>query len=157
MQKDGAVLPIIFSQTDIETMDIQAPVRISLIDSFNQTGSPPDRQSELISNISSLTAQMQNLKREIEGFDNQLMESQQVRSKLDSLALQESAMAATSASIQQQQSELRTLSDQASRFQIASDAAQRTVATLTEFLNRLQGVPNYPPLLEPPTPGARAC
>jgi len=145
---EGAPFPIMFSQTDIEQLGMEAPGRLNLIDHFQDSEfeiSPPD---ELVSTVASLTAQMQNLAREIESLSSQLSDKQSSELALQEIASRESALIHASSEAQSKQAELRVFTDRISAINAASEMSRRTAGVIQDFAKRLSGAMSSPPLLE---------
>ena len=144
----GAVLPIVFSQTDIESIALQAPGRISLVDSFSQPFGEPTPIAEISAAVASLTAQMQNITREVETLGTQLAEKPSVEAQLAAMAAQEATILQHSEFAPAKQIQLRQLTDQTSAINIAVESSERTASIIEGFLSRLSGILAVPPLLE---------
>lgn len=91
--------PIIFSQTDVESLGLQATGRLALIDSFRARRVPPaPEEQKLLAAIRSLSSEMQQITKDIEVFEAQLVEKPAIEAQLKDLAQQEKQVAAESAS-----------------------------------------------------------
>ncbi len=124
------------------------PRRLNLIDSFCAPTPLLNRKPELMSGVASLTAQMQNLTREIDSFIAQMVDAGALTSQLNALAAEESRILQSSGITQEKQNHLRSLTDQASRLAVAAESAGRTTAAIQSFLGRVQSVSSFPPTVE---------
>jgi energy-coupling factor transporter ATP-binding protein EcfA2 len=145
---DGAQLPIIFSQRDIEQLGMEAPGRLNLIDNFSDADfeiSPPD---EVVSTVASLTAQMQNIAREIDSLSSQLSEKPATELALKNTSSQEAALLQASNAAQTKQAELRKITDQTSAIAATAELARRVADTIQNFTKQLSSVTAAAPMLE---------
>jgi DNA repair ATPase RecN len=143
-------VPIIFSQTDIEALGLQAEGRLRLIDSFRQRrGKDAGVSTEnLVASVQSVTAEMQQLNREMEALDSQLSEINTLEARIREIETQEASVAAHSAEAQKKQLELQRIDGEASAFAISADVCARTNNILETFLARLESLIGVPPSLE---------
>jgi hypothetical protein len=143
-------VPIIFSQTDIEALGLQAEGRLRLLDSFRQRrGANAGVATEnLIASVQSLTAEMQESNKEIEALDSQLSEISTLEAKIREIEGQEASLAAHSVEAQKKQLELQRIDGEASAFAISADVCARTNNVLETFLAKLESLVGVPPSLE---------
>lgn len=95
-------LPIVFSQTDIEALGLEASGRLRLIDSFRTRQAESDfPDPKFVSTVQSLTAEMQALTKEIEAIEGQLAGRKALESQLKELAEEEKKITAQSKAAQE--------------------------------------------------------
>jgi DNA repair ATPase RecN len=148
-QKPRFLSPIIFSQTDIESLGLQAAGRLRLIDSFRTRrldGNLEDNQ--LIASVQSLTVEMQELTREIENFETQLSVKATLEGQLKEIAAQEQELAAQSKTAKSWQVELQNINQQLSSLGVSSDIYARTTALLRTFAGKVDSLMTVPPTIE---------
>lgn len=145
---EGAQLPIMFSQTDIEQLGMEAPGRLNLIDHFLDVENETSVPNEIVSTVVSLTAQMQNLAREIESLSAQLTDKHSIESELQEITSRESALLKASDEAQSKQAALRTITDSLATINAASDLSRRTAGSIQEFAKRMSSAISAAPLLE---------
>ena len=103
--------PLIFSQTEIETVGLQTQGRISLLDSFSSEQKETDvRESEAVSEVRSFTAEAEALRREIDELESQVQEIPVLDKQIAELAPQEQKLAEVSAAASQKKSQLDSIS-----------------------------------------------
>ena len=145
---EGAPLPIIFSQTDIEQLGMLPPGRLNLIDDFMDASFNLTPPAEIVSTVASLTAQMQSLSREIDTLSSQLKEKSAAETELKEVAGQEALLLQSSDLTKSRQIELRKITDEASTISLATELTNRTARLIQEFSRRLSALTAVPPVLE---------
>jgi hypothetical protein len=145
---EGAPLPIMFSQKDVEQLGMQPPGRLNLIDDFLNANFDVSRPDEIVSAVASLTAQMQDISREVDTLSVQLAEKSTAQASLKELAEQEATLLQSSNLAQTKQSELRSITDKASAINLATELSHRTAATIQDFSKRLSAAVTVSPILE---------
>ncbi len=121
--------PIIFSQTEIETVGLEAAGRLRLIDSFagyeSASGSAEERQE--IAKIASATAEVMKMRRDLEELEKTFTDLKVVEVELAQSAQMEATVANTSQILQPKIAQLQQLSEVLS-----------VIATEREVFQRLQ-------------------
>jgi ABC-type lipoprotein export system ATPase subunit len=126
--------PIIFSQTEIESIGLQAGGRLRLIDSFiSHVEIGASEEQSVISEISSLTAEAGSLQRELEELDRQIKELPSLNQQILDLAPAEQKLTAISADAAQKKQQIDILSKEISSLSVASSAADRFLQTITRW------------------------
>lgn len=107
--------PIIFSQTEIETVGLESSGRLRLIDSFIPNASVDEvSETQVTSNIISLTSEVTKLRRELDDLENATKEIVAVDIELKDILAQETFVANSSSALNQKTILLQTLSDRIS-------------------------------------------
>lgn len=117
--------PIIFSQTEIETIGLEASGRLQLIDSFIPIQLTNDTEEQkLIANIVSLTTEAASIRKEVEEMESSLLSSANVESELKNVIDEETTVSQGSQIIQAKAIALQKLSEN-----ISSAASNQAVVT----------------------------
>lgn len=119
--------PIVFSQTEIETVGLQPGGRLQLLDGFIGDRRQTDAaEAEAASVVRSLTAEVDGLRREIDEFAQRLAGLEAINKQIAELAPQEQQLAKLSANAAEKKTRLDALSGS-----IASSAV--ALATIERF------------------------
>lgn len=133
--------PIIFSQTEIETVGLKPGGRLSLLDGFIQERVDSQQtEKEEIAAVRSLTSEIDHLKRELEEYGKQVSQMGEIENKLKELAPKEALFSKLSKDAANKKSELDKLggkmaskgvaSETVERFRISTDYWQDSLSTL---------------------------
>jgi energy-coupling factor transporter ATP-binding protein EcfA2 len=143
------VPPIVFSQTDVESLGLQATGRLALIDSFRarRVPSEPDEQ-KLLATIRSLSSEMQQLTKDIEAIEAQLVEKQAIETQLKDLAQREKQVAAESVSAKKKQTELQETTRRLSILSVSSEVLSRAGETVRNFASKVDALLTVIPTIE---------
>jgi predicted ATP-dependent endonuclease of OLD family len=136
--------PIVFSQTEIETIGLEASGRLRLIDSFlisNQTENAEENQA--VTEIASLTAETSRLRREIEAIETQLRESSVIESELKTVIALEAGVAKTSIILQEKTGQLQFLSTAISNSGVAEVEINRLKEQMAEWYHLIKSAREY--------------
>jgi len=107
--------PIIFSQTEIETVGLEAVGRLRLIDSFlPSTVVESAEEKQVVANIASLTAEVSKNRKDIEELEKILNEGPVIAKELAQIAEMEVSVAQTSNVLNEKTTQLHALSQQLS-------------------------------------------
>jgi ABC-type Na+ transport system ATPase subunit NatA/ABC-type uncharacterized transport system ATPase subunit len=142
-------LPIIFSQTDVESLGLQSSGRLGLTDSFmpKRAGTDPD-EVNLTASVQSLAAEMQGLSKELETIESELSAKGALEAQLKEMAEQEQKITVQSKTAQAKQTDLQALNQQISSLTVSSDIFGRTINSLQSFEGRLHSVSSVSPAIE---------
>jgi len=103
--------PIIFSQTEIETVGLEAQGRLRLIDSFLSSTVVDNAEEKKVSaDIASLTAELSKNRRDSEVLEKNLNEGPTIANELAHVAKLESSVAQTSSLLNEKTTQLQGLS-----------------------------------------------
>jgi predicted nuclease with TOPRIM domain len=141
--------PIIFSQTDIESLGLQASGRLRLIDSFRKRRIDGDRiDQSLLASIRSQTLEMRQISKDLETIDGQLSSLQGLEKQLQALQQEEQTVAAQSSATKQKQRSLQKLTEQLASLTVSRDVVERTRTDLEKFYDRAETLTQFPPEVE---------
>ncbi|WP_337173554.1 AAA family ATPase [Paludisphaera sp.] len=118
--------PIVFSQTEIETVGLQPSGRLGLIDSFlgdmRRTGA---EEAEAVSEARSLTKEVDSLRRELEDYERHLAEIPSIDQQLEQLAPSEQQLAKSSKDVAAKKGSLDELSKSIASTAVALTSTER--------------------------------
>ena len=118
--------PSIFSQTEIETVGLQANSRIRLLDDFrDDQNETKGRESEAASEVRSLTAEADALRREIDELAAQVEQIPSLDQLIADLSPQEQQLAKVSADASEKKNRLDKISASIAASAVAVDAIKR--------------------------------
>ena len=141
--------PIIFSQTEIETVGLRAQGRISLLDSFGADQKATDvQESAASSQVRSLTAEAAALRREIEELAGQIEEIPSLDQQLAELAPQEQKVAKVSAEANEKKRQLDVISANIAASAVGAGAIERFNQSASRWLSSLSALSSAPPVIE---------
>ena len=149
--------PIIFSQTEIETIGLEAQGRLRLLDSFIGTQRDVDAQAQeeaVASEVRSLTAEVEALRREIEEFEHHVEEISALEKQIEDLSPQEQELAKVSAEANEKKTKLDTISSRIAASAVGVSALERFHHTITRWQSSLSAVVSGAPFVEPWPEGA---
>lgn len=142
-------LPMVLSQTDVESLGLQATGRLGLIDSFRPgRGEGESAEQALNAAVQSSTAEMQQLTREIEVIDSQLANRPGLEDQLKELAAKEQNLAARSKTAKEKTAELQKVNRDLSELTVSSEAIGRSTKLLERFHQRIVEIVSIPPAIE---------
>ena len=126
--------PIIFSQTEIETVGLQAPSRLRLLDGFvGENHETTLRESEAASKVRSLTAQARVLRREIDEIQGQLEKIPSLDEQIAALAPREQGLANVKADTREKKFRLDTISEKIAATAVRIAAIDRFLHSVSEW------------------------
>ncbi|KZX96462.1 MULTISPECIES: ATP-binding protein [unclassified Sulfitobacter] len=118
--------PIVLSQTEIETVGLQAGGRLRLLDGFiGDQRLALSMETETIASVRSSTAEAKTIRADIERLDQQLAEMPSILEQIDQVAPQEQQLAALSADTSAKTAQLGQLSSTIALKGVAAEAIQR--------------------------------
>ena len=143
------VRPIIFSQTEIETVGLQAQGRLRLLDSFDgDQKSVDDIESEAASEVRSLTAEAEALRREIDELSHQVEELPALNKQIAELRPKEQELAKVSADATEKKGQLDIISANIATTAVGVSAIERFHQSVSRWQSSLSSVASGPPALE---------
>ena len=149
------VRPIIFSQTQIETIGLQAEGRIRLLDNFGGDQKDTEaRESRAASEVRSLTAEVEALRREIDELASQLEEIPALNKQIAELVPQEQKLANVSADANEKKNRLDAISANIAASAVAVGAIERFHQSVSRWQSSLSTLSSAPSPLEPWPEGA---
>lgn len=136
--------PIVFSQTEIETIGLEPLGRLRLIDSFMPTAPTESaEQKRVIADIASLTAETLKIGKDIEELERVLKETPVVAAELAQTAKMEENVAKTSSILQVKAGQLQTLSDQLSLASVKEASLGRAKAEIGNWYNAIKSAHEF--------------
>jgi len=141
--------PIIFSQTEIETVGLQPSGRLELLDGLvGDRHRDKPAEIEGASAVRSLTAEAESLRREIDDLDNQIAGLVEVEQQLMDLAPKEQELTKLSADSAKKKKELDALSESISSNSVAAAAIERFQQGIAKWHTLLVSASNATPAIE---------
>lgn len=140
------VRPIVFSQTEIETVGLRAQGRMKLLDSFESEQRGLDsRESEACSEVRSLTAEAEAQRREIDELAGQVVEIPALNKRIAELVPQEQKVASVSAAAKEKKQQLDTISAKIAKSAVSLGAIQRFHNAVARWRSSLHSISSSPP------------
>lgn len=144
------VRPIIFSQTEIETVGLQAQGRLRLLDSFSgEQRDAQARESAAVSEVRSLTAEAEALRREIEELSRQVDEIPALNNQIAELAPKEQELSKVSAEANAKKSQLDAVSANIAASAVSVGAIERFHQSVIRWQSSLASLSAAAPTFEP--------
>lgn len=152
---DPFVRPIIFSQTEIETVGLQAQGRLRLLDSFvGDQGDANVHEAAAASEVRSLTVEAEALRREIEELAEQVQEIPALERQILDLAPKEQELATVSAEAKEKKTKLDAMSGSIAASSVGVGALERFQETVSGWQSYLSTAVSRAPSVEPWPDGA---
>lgn len=149
------VSPIIFSQTEIETIGLQAHGRIRLLDSFSGNQKVTEAgESEASSEVRSLTAQVETQRREIDELAGQVEEIPALDKQIAELVPQEQKLGKVSSNANEKKNQLDAISANLAASAVGVGAIERFNQSVSRWHSSLASQASPQPALEPWPEGA---
>jgi hypothetical protein len=146
--------PIVFSQTEIENVGLQAAGRLRLLDGF-----VPDRrrsddlETAAISTVQSISSEVNGIRGEIEDLERQLVEIPAIEQQIIALAPKEQQLSTISAEAAEKKKALDSLSQRIATSSVATSQAERLANNITRWKAALVNAKNAAPAMEAATKG----
>ena len=140
--------PLIFSQSEVETVGLQTGGRLKIIDGFTRDKEKlKNSEDRAIAVIRSLTSDIDSLKEGIDELDTQLTQIPELQEKLKKLAPKEKKVSGISTDAKKKANELEKLSKKLATLTVEAD----TISRFQEDLEEVEGlvekaissIPNY--------------
>ena len=147
--------PIIFSQTEIETVGLRAQGRIRLLDSFSGNQKHTEaRESEASSDVRSLTAEAESQRREIDELAGQVEEISAIDEQIAELVPHEVKLATVSANAKEKKNQLDLISTKIAASAVGLGAIERFHLSVSRWQSSFASFFSAKPTLEPWPEGA---
>ena len=147
--------PIIFSQTEVETVGLRAQSRIRIIDGFSGNDHPTNLlESEAVSKIRSLTAQAKALRQEIDALRRDLEKIPSLDNQIADLLPQERKLVEVRADTKEKKDRLDTVSARITGVAIRVAAIGRFVESVSDWQASILTVISSVPVFDPWPDGA---
>jgi hypothetical protein len=141
--------PIIFSQTEIENVGLEAPGRLRLIDSFAKADRKLDSfEATAAAEIRSQTAEMAVLRREIADLAQQLERITEIDKLLAELKPAEDNLSLLSATAAKKKKLLDDVSTELAQVAVSSSYVERFRASFSQWRDSLERLSQGGPILE---------
>ena len=149
------VRPIILSQTEIETVGLQAEGRLRLLDSFiGEQGDANVQEAAAASEVRSLTAEAEALRREIEELAEQVAEIPALEKQISALLPKEQELAKVSADANEKKTKLDAISSSIAASSVGVGALERFQEAISRWGTLLSSAMSGGPSIEPWPEGA---
>ncbi|CAA0112710.1 Uncharacterised protein [Starkeya nomas] len=120
------LLPIVLSQTEIETVGLQSGGRLRLLDGFiGDQRSVLSTETEAVASVRSLTSEANTIRADIEQLDQQLAEMPSILEQINQVAPQEQQLSTLSANTSAKTAQLSVFSNTIALKGVAVEAIQR--------------------------------
>lgn len=146
---DDFVAPFVFSQSEIETIGLQAQSRLRLLDGFLRLQSRPAADSAGTARIRSVTAEIRTLLAEIDDITEKTAELPKLQAQLASMKAQSAAQGEVHKEIETQRNALSQLTLLLSAARVRSETIGRTADQLATWVEKLDDVLERKPDIEP--------
>ena len=149
------VAPLVFSQTEIESVGLQARGRLSLLSSFISVASESAAEGDAVAEGRSLTAQAGELRREIDELQRRVAEIPVIDAELQKLLPSEQQLSKLSAEASKRKQELDALSADIAKKSVAAAVLERFKQGLVRWRTNIDAAVGGLPRAEqwPETPG----
>ena len=149
------VRPIILSQTEIETVGLQAQGTLKLLDSFiDDQRDAHAREAAAASEVRSLTTEAEALRREIEELAHQLEEIPAIENQISDLSPKEQELARVSVAANEKKTRLDAISSKIATSAVGLAALERFDDAISRWLKSLSDVAPVARAVEPWPEGA---
>ena len=147
---DPFVRPIILSQTEIETVGLQAQGRLSLLDSFiGDQGDTNVQEAAAASEVRSITAEAEALRREIEELAEQVQQIPALERQISDLAPKEQELAKVSAEANEKKTKLDAISGSIAASSVRVGALERFQEAVSKWQSLLSTTVSRAPSVDP--------
>ena len=144
------VRPIIFSQTEIEAVGLEAHGRLSLLDTFISGRRDTDGEEEATrAGVRSLTVEAETLRRDIEELTQQVAEIPALDKQISDLSPMEKELAAVSADANEKKTRLDTLSSGIAAAAVGVGAMERFHEAISRWQSSVAAASLLAPAVEP--------
>ena len=142
--------PIILSQTEIESVGLQAQGRLRLLDGFHTTQTQgTSAESQAASEVRSLTTEAASQRREIDELAAQVQEIPEIDKHIADLAPQERKLVSVSAAANDKKTQLDAIAAETASSTVRIDAIERFLDSVSRWKSSLASHITAPPALEP--------
>ena len=143
-----APTPIVFSQTEIETIGLQSSGRLRLIDGFTSSVRETYLQEEAVSSsVYSITAQIESAQRELDQLAREMADMPRLDAELAQLAPAERELQALSSTTALKTTTLAELSKTISAYSVRSEALTRDIDELAGWKALIMAAIDHTPSL----------
>lgn len=139
------VKPLVFSQTEIESVGLQASGRLGLLGGFAAANDNPAAERDAAAEARSLTAQAASMRREIEDLQRRVAEIPMIEAELSKLAPSEQQLSTLSAEAGKRKLELDALTTEISRKAVAETVVGRLKQGMAGWRIAITSAASVPP------------
>lgn len=132
--------PIIFSQTEIETIGLQASGRLQLIDSFLSSETGKESEQAAIAEFASTNVELEKIRKELEEVDRQVATVAAVQAELLTVVAAEAALSQTSQVISAKTALIDNLTKAISHHGVVVAEGQRINNSLAVWYEQIKNV-----------------
>lgn len=148
-ETDGPYLPpFVFSQSEIESIGLQASSRLRLIDGFLHADERLNQDQAVISRVKSITAEIRSLLAEIDDLDEKTAELPKQIAQLAMLTAQRTAQSSVHAEIDGFRKSLIDLTPSIASAHVRAEAIQRSADRLSVWVTDVDHLLDLKPNLE---------
>lgn len=140
--------PLVFSQTEIESVGLQSSGRLGLLSGFADVATKAAAESDAVAEARSLTAQASTLRREIEELQRRVAEIPALEAELAKLAPSEQQLSTLSADAGKRKMELDALAADMSKKSVAEAVLDRFKQSLTRWRSAIAAAASEVPRTE---------
>lgn len=139
--------PIIFSQTEIETIGLEPTGRLRLIDGFVQFQKTENaEEKQVVASIASLSAEAKRVRDEIEELEGRLRESSLLNEELKNIATLEAKVASSSEELHKKTEHLKNLSEKISSESVQESTLTRAQGEVFNWYQKIKESLDYNPI-----------
>lgn len=142
------VAPLVFSQTEIESVGLQSSGRLGLLSGFSDVSTDSAAERDAAAEARSLTAQAAALRRELEDLQRRAAEIPAIDAELAKLAPSEQQLSTLSAEAAKRKAELDALTSDISRKSVAEAVVARLKQKMDGWRSAIAAAARTPPLQE---------
>lgn len=141
---DPFLKPIVFSQTEIETIGLEPQGRLRLVDSFMAASvSESAEEKRAVADIASLTAECLRVRKEIEEFERAVREAPSVTIELAQNTELEANVAKASTVLQSKADQLKTISEVLSLAAVREANLERAKKEITSWYHAIKAAHEF--------------
>lgn len=143
-------IPLIFSQTEVETVGLLEKGRLKIIDSFiEEINSYKEKELSIIVKINSISKELQNITEDITNYEDQLLPLENLRKELKLLEIEENKISEISQQAASKSIKLKKLSEayskQALTLNYIKEFTEKENAWQNEIINLINNIPDITP------------
>lgn len=141
--------PFVFSQSEIESIGLQASSRLRLIDGFLEAGERGGQDAASTARIRSITAEIRSLLTEVDDLEEKTAELPKQRAQLAALVAQRTAQSGVHAEIDGFRKSLTDLTPSIASAHVRAEAIQRSADRLSAWVANIDHQLDLKPSIEP--------
>ncbi|MCS4309712.1 ABC-type lipoprotein export system ATPase subunit [Rheinheimera pacifica] len=136
--------PIVFSQTEIETVGLESSGRLRLIDGFiSNQNSDEAEEKQIVSTVASLTTEVVELKRELDDLQVHLRDIPLLEAELNAVLVQETKVASSSLILQQKTESLKKVAEAISLQAVSESNLMRAQADIYNWYVKIKEAQDF--------------